>query len=92
MVLRIGVLAAELLVEQCRVACATLLQEALELLSHLRVEDVASLLESCKRISIQHRCPCVAIVTSCITRGEDVIVEGRAIASNDFWNHLHVLH
>lgn len=92
MVLRIGILAAELLVEQCRVACATLLQEALELLSHLWVEDVACLLEGCKRISIQYGCPCVAIVASCITRGEDMVVEGRAIAGNDFWNHVHVLH
>ena len=90
--LRIGILASELLVEQCRVACATLLQEALELLRHLWVEDVASLLERCKRICIQYGCPCVAIVASRITCGEDVVVESRAIASDNLWDHLHILH
>ena len=92
MVLRIGILATELLVEQRCIACATLLQEALELLSHLRVEDVACLLEGRKRICIQHGCPCVAVVASSITRGEDVVVEGRAIAGDDLWNHVHLLH
>ena len=92
MVLRIGVLATELLVEQCRIACTTLLQEASELLRHLWIENVASLLESCKCIRIQNGCPCVAVVASSITCGEDVVVEGRAIASYDLRNHLHILH
>ena len=92
MMLRISVLATELLVEQCHIACTTLLQEALELLRHFWVEDVASLFESCKRISIQHGCPCVAVVASSITRGEDVVVEGRAIAGDNLWNHVHLLH
>ena len=92
MVLRIGILTTELLVEQCRIACATLLQEASELLRHLWVEDVPCLLEGCKRICIQHRCPCVAVVASRITCGEDVVVEGRTIASDNLRNHLHILH
>ena len=43
MMLGISILATELLVEQRSIACATLLQEASELLSHLWVEDVAPL-------------------------------------------------
>ncbi len=92
MMLNISILATELLVEKRRIACTTLLQEALELLSHLWVEDIACLFKSCKRICIQHRCPSIAIITRSITCGEDVVVECRTIASDDLWDHLHILH
>ena len=72
----ISIFAAELLVQQCCIACATLLQEVSELLRHLCIEDVACLYECCKRISIQHRCPSIAIITCGIASGEDVVVEG----------------
>ena len=92
MMLSISIFAAELLVEKSGIACATLLEKALELSCHLWIEYVTCLLEGCKRICIQHGCPCVAIVASRIACGEDVVVESRTIASDNLWNHLHVLH
>ena len=62
MMLSIGILATELLVEKSSITCATLLEKALELSCHLWIEDITSLLESCKCIGIQHGCPCVAVV------------------------------
>ena len=92
MMLSISILATELLVEKSSITSATLLEKALELSCHLWIEDIARLLKRCKRICIQHRCPCVAVVASRIACGEDVVVEGRAIASDDLWYHLHILH
>ena len=83
MMLGISIFATELLVEKSRIACATLLEKALELSCHLWIEDIARFLERCKRICIQYRCPSVAIIARSITCGEDVVVEGRTIASDN---------
>ena len=52
MMLSIGILATELLVEKSSITCATLLEKALELSCHLWIEDIARLLKRCKRICI----------------------------------------
>ena len=89
--LRVSILAAELEVEFLSIACTALLKQVTETCCCLGVEEVACFLERCKRIGIKYRRPCVAVITSLVAGGEDVVVERRTIANDDFVNHSHLL-
>ena len=43
-------------------------------------------------IGIEHCRPRVRIVASLVARGEDMVVEGRAVAGDNLRNHAHLSH
>ena len=90
---RIGLTAAEILIEHSCISRVALGENLIaEAGSGCRIENITCFYKRMECIGIEYSRPRVRIVASLVARGEDMVVEGRAIASDNLRNHAHLSH